>query len=174
MPAAEADQSLVAVFDTKTSRSSSVAVHFHPDVVDDSESPVETRAPGRGASLGDGISETRQRMEEVGKRFSTSLTSSLSYYVNKAKESRDSGRGTVAPRLTAFTSRVQAYAGSPQAVRVRGSLSAWCERETMKLRVDMRSVSFWRALFGEFLGTLMLVVIGCGVASVKVGTRLIF
>jgi len=167
MPAAEAE-GLVAVFDQKTSRSSTVAVHFHPDVVDSSENDAGGNDADRENGRGHGIRETKKRLEAAGQRLSASVSTSVSYYFDKAKRSTERGTRTCAPRMSAFATRVRDYAESPRAVHAKGAMSAWCERETRKLQIEMQSATFWRALFGEFLGTMMLVVIGCGVASAKV------
>ena len=50
-----------------------------------------------------------------------------------------------------------------------GAARSWCHAETARFRAEMALPGFWRALFGEFLGTLLLVLLGCGAASMDLG-----
>lgn len=57
--------------------------------------------------------------------------------------------------------------GDTRRKRLQTAVRSCCDVTMARLREDLRKLRFWRAIISEFVGSLFLVLIGCGSYTVS-------
>jgi hypothetical protein len=60
-----------------------------------------------------------------------------------------------------------AASGAIRRQRLQKAVRSYCDVTMARLREDVRKLRFWRAIISEFVGSLFLVLIGCGSYTVS-------